>query len=867
MWLPAALGLGLWLICLSAAVTEALSQFERLQLNSRPCPRSCDASKNPNEWSFYHDIQQLAVCNEPLLLDYNLLTSFEDPNTDITIRACTLGNAASTVNYLQDSGYVDPDALGETNFGPGRKRRAVPSNATCGAGPASKSSVKAYLTQWDTSEPSLGNQTDAVVATKSLKESLRGDSNVCKKVVFGYFHGTLVGVYSGSLIDTRKTSEAILQRLMDEMDGDDSTTRKALEMCAQECTSNNIFGAVADASGDFAAVQAIMKSWSEGERVAKTANGHTTTIDKTPVWSFNNVTTSLQGRNLRYINPRAECRSIRVGSGDTCATLATRCGIGATAFKQFNKGTKDLCSTLTPGQPVCCSSGTLPDIRPDPNADGSCSFHEVEPDEGCQTIATSNGLTMDDLLDFNNKTWGWTGCKNLQVGLRVCVSKGRPPMPASVYNAVCGPTVPGTDPPGDDEELADLNPCPLDVCCNIWGQCGTTKDFCIKSKSETGNPGTSKPGENGCISNCGMELVNNDEPPAQYRKIGYFEGWNYKRPCLNMDVLDIDNSYSHIHFAFGEISSDLKVVIKDENQEQWNLFLGAGGDFKPKKILSFGGWDFSNGPETSGRFRKAVAPGNREAFANRVVAFANENNLDGVDFDWEYPGATDIDGSEPGEEKDGENYLQFLKLVREKLPKQRSLSIAAPASYWYLRGFPIKKMAPVLDYIVLMTYDLHGQWDVGRKWAMDGCPAGNCLRSHINSTETHESLVMVTKAGVVSHKIVVGVTSYGRSFKMSDATCRGPQCTFLGERNNSPAQKGRCTDTGGYISNFEILEIIKKGGAIKSWYDSETDSDYLVYNKVEWVAYMTEETKSRRTGDYKNINFGGTSDWALDLQG
>ncbi|KAM0254537.1 hypothetical protein ACHAQJ_006697 [Trichoderma viride] len=858
MWLPAALGLELGLLCLSAAVTEALSQFERLQLNSRPCPRSCDDSRNPNEWSFYHDIRELAVCNEPLLLDYNLLTSFDDPNTDITIRTCTLGNATSTINYLQDSGYVDPNALGETNFGPGRRRRDVPSNATCGAGPASKSSVTAYLTQWNTSETPLGNQTDAVVAAKSLKEYLRGDSDVCKKkILFSYFHGTLVGVYSGSLIDTGKTSEAILQQMIEELEGDASITRKAFEMCTQECTSSSLFGVVADASGDFAAVQAIMKSWNEGKRVAKITNAHTTAVDKAAVWSFNNVTASILGRNVKYIGPRAECRSIRVASGDTCTTLATRCGIGATAFSQFNKGTKDLCTTLTPGQPVCCSSGTLPDI------DGSCAFHVVELDEGCQFIASSNGLTIDELLDFNTKTWGWTGCKNLQVGLRVCVSTGRPPMPASVYNAVCGPTVSGTDPPGDNEELADLNPCPLDVCCNIWGQCGTTKDFCIKSESETGNPGTSKPGENGCISNCGMEVVNNDEPPAQYRKIGYFEGWNYNRSCLNMEVLDIDNSYTHVHFAFGVISSDLQVVIKDENQEQWNLFLGAGGDFKPKKILSFGGWDFSNGPETSGLFRKAVAPGSRETFANRVVAFANENNLDGVDFDWEYPGATDIDGSEPGEEMDGENYLEFLKLVREKLPNQRSLSAAVPASYWYLRGFPIKKMAPVLDYIVVMAYDLHGQWDVGRKWAMDGCPAGSCLRSHINSTETHESLVMVTKAGVVSHKIVVGITSYGRSFKMSDATCRGPQW----DRNNSPAQKGRCTDTSGYISNFEILEIIKKGGAIKSWYDSETDSDYLVYNKTEWVAYMTEETKSRRIEDYKKINFGGTSDWALDLQG
>jgi len=37
------------------------------------------------------------------------------------------------------------------------------------------------------------------------------------------------------------------------------------------------------------------------------------------------------------------------------------------------------------------------------------------------------------------------------------------------------------------------------------------------------------------------------------------------------------------------------------------------------------------------------------------------------------------------------------------------MSIAAPASYWYLRSFPIDKMSTFLDYIVYMTYDLHGE--------------------------------------------------------------------------------------------------------------------------------------------------------------
>lgn len=116
-----------------------------------------------------------------------------------------------------------------------------------------------------------------------------------------------------------------------------------------------------------------------------------------------------------------------------------------------------------------------------------------------------------------------------------------------------------------------------------------------------------------------------------------------------------------------------------------------------------------------------------------------------------------------------------------------------PASYWYLKGFPVETMANNLDYVVYMTYDLHGQWDYGNQWSSPGCPTGSCLRSHINMTETINALSMVTKAGLPASKVVVGITSYGRSFKMTTAGCTGVDCKFMGPA--SGAAKGRCTGT------------------------------------------------------------------------
>lgn len=788
----------LLLLCVSqhtAALTIASgpSPEGRFQSTPKTCPRSCRDVDSITDWTAYHEVESLAVCPEPVLLKFNLYTPFGEPGTHINIRACTLGDASTKENLLAETGYVAPDAKAALNEQPGSLSRrnlngtSTSGNFTCGLDSPRELSVAVRLTSSTVSSRQaldlsshVDSRSAAEAAVKALAANTQRDDRCGKNIMFAYVRGTLLGLYSGKLVDKQKSTVSVLQTLRETMkDLKESTaTRQVVEMCDEHSSSNLIMGAVLDTSGDFAAVQKVIKGWNDGQ-----CDSRTRPSLGAKIWVFDNPAGDRASLSARSYNKRQNriCRNILVEKDDTCGTLAARCGLAGFAFENYNKKTPNLCSTLKESQRVCCSSGDLPALPdvpepPKPQPDGTCATYDVEMDEGCQAVADKHGIDMEDLFEFNKKTWGWDGCGNLWLAQRLCVSRGNPPMPASYPDATCGPTKPGTKAPaaGSGIELADLNPCPLNVCCNVWGNCGTTADFCTISKTTTGNPGTTRPGEHGCQSNCGFEMTNNDEPPAQFRKIAYFEGWNYNRHCLNMHVLDIDKSYTHVHFAFGEISDDLRPIIPPDQQEQFNAFVSAPNF--PKKILAFGGWAFSNEGHQTGNFRKAFLPQNRHLFAERVVQFARDHRLAGVDFDWEYPGATDIIGSDPGQKEDGENYYQSLRLIRSMLPSEMSLSIATPASYWYLRGFPIKKMADVLDYIVYMTYDFHGQWDVGNKWSQSGCEAGNCLRSHINSTLTTDALIMITKAGVKSHKVVVGVSSYGRSFRMADGTCRGPMC-------------------------------------------------------------------------------------------
>lgn len=92
----------------------------------------------------------------------------------------------------------------------------------------------------------------------------------------------------------------------------------------------------------------------------------------------------------------------------------------------------NLCSTLAEGQHVCCSQGSMPDLKPKQGSDGYCAVYTTKEDDYCSKIAASLMLTTDDLETFNKNTWGWNGCKVLYPNFKMCVSTGAAPMPAIV---------------------------------------------------------------------------------------------------------------------------------------------------------------------------------------------------------------------------------------------------------------------------------------------------------------------------------------------------------------------------------------------------------------------------------------------------
>jgi len=90
---------------------------------------------------------------------------------------------------------------------------------------------------------------------------------------------------------------------------------------------------------------------------------------------------------------------------------------------------------------------------------------------------------------------------------------------------------------------------------------------------------------------------------------------------------------------------------------------------------------------------------------------------------------------------------------------------------------------------------------------------------------------MITKAGVPSNKVVAGIASYGRSFRLADPNCISPLCRYTGPE--SQAEPVQCTHQRGIIAQAEIEAM----AVTRGWYESTSDAGYAVYgpNGNTWM--------------------------------
>lgn len=345
----------------------------------------------------------------------------------------------------------------------------------------------------------------------------------------------------------------------------------------------------------------------------------------------------------------------------------------------------------------------------------------------------------------------------------------------------------------------------------------------------------------------------------EFKIVGYYPSWGlYRSPSFQPQHID-PKLVTHINYAFAKVDVQGNIHLVDswadvEYRSDWNMRQPFWGNFRAlsdlkkqaphlKTLISIGGWTLSD------TFSELAACAEARAnFAKNALAFCKDYDFDGVDIDWEYPGFAE----HSGRPEDRENYTLLLEELALKLqPEQRLLTIAAPAGSFHYKNMEIAKIHHYVDWINLMTYDLHGPWN----------DADNQLSNHqaalFSPKEADPTLCISAcvdyylSQGVPAKKLVLGLPLYGRVFK---------ETAGLYQPHKGPGT-GTTQEAGVrffYDIKQNLLPKLARG------FDAEATASYLYDPDTrEFISFDDEEVLRLKSRYIREMGLGGAMVWEL----
>ncbi|HVK51268.1 MAG TPA: glycoside hydrolase family 18 protein [Pseudoxanthomonas sp.] len=326
---------------------------------------------------------------------------------------------------------------------------------------------------------------------------------------------------------------------------------------------------------------------------------------------------------------------------------------------------------------------------------------------------------------------------------------------------------------------------------------------------------------------------------AGYRIIGYVAD-GPMLPPISAGKLDV------INFAFANVNAGHEVFLPHDTATASLAGLVKLREQNPqlKILLSIGGWGAGNFSEA------AASEAARSRFADTAVELVRRHDLDGLDIDWEYP-------THPGpgishSPADKHNFTLMLEAVRAKLdaleqvnPGREYLLTIAAADGEAARGLEIERIAQILDWINLMTYDFYGSLT-----ATTGHHAGlhRAAVAPVHSRTTEQAVDEFLKAGAPARKINIGAAFYGRTFADVAAGREGLQQPFAGD--------------GGFVSWQEISEkYLDRNGFQRHW-DEQAQAAWL-WNPVSrrMISYEDPQALRAKAAFVRERGLGGIMYW------
>ena len=229
----------------------------------------------------------------------------------------------------------------------------------------------------------------------------------------------------------------------------------------------------------------------------------------------------------------------------------------------------------------------------------------------------------------------------------------------------------------------------------------------------------------------------------------------------------------------------------------------------------------------------------RGPLAEEIAEAIKEYDLDGVNVDIE---------NMTWEERD--KYTDFVRLLRKKLPADKSVSVAVAANPYGLTddwhaSYDLVGLSQYTDYLMLMAYDQHWQ---GKVSETEGA-------GPVAGIGFVEESVKAALREVPAEKLVLGIPFYGRFWK------RGAEYGGYGISNNTVEElvrefKGKVVFDEKFGSPRAVITI-KPGDRKPVVYGVRLDPG--TYD----IWYENEASIKRKLELVKKYNLKGTGSWSL----
>ncbi|MDQ3082191.1 MAG: glycoside hydrolase family 18 protein [Gemmatimonadota bacterium] len=353
------------------------------------------------------------------------------------------------------------------------------------------------------------------------------------------------------------------------------------------------------------------------------------------------------------------------------------------------------------------------------------------------------------------------------------------------------------------------------------------------------------------------------------RVVGYLASWGVRSKGTRIGALPA-KELTHIFYAFAKIKNDGRVALGDPCVDVGICAsrgpADSGGNFAElrrlkqqnphlKIVISIGGWT------GSGKFSDAaLTDSSRRLFTQSAIeVFIRQTSglFDGIDLDWEFPVSGGLE-TNVKRAADRENFTLLLAELRRQLDAEGAkdkryyeLAIAASANPGALRNLEIGRVAALLDFINVMTYDYHA----GSTQTNFNAPLYAAAGDPTPGFNVDVSMRAFLDAGVPAVKLLVGIPFYARAYG------------GVPEFNDGLFQPGNSRPTGWRPGDgdWRVLSAtrLKDPHYVRRWESAARVPWLHDSTSGTWVTYDDAQSVAEKVRYVRERGFGGVMIWEL----